>query len=69
MRKIKMDLATARWIADKAQNDASVFPVEFEKCEKCGGAFLPELGHDCRNVIDINFNEVEEEDEEAEGSI
>lgn len=24
-------------------------------------AFLPELGHDCRDVIDINFNEAEEE--------
>ena len=61
MSKIKMDLATARWIADKAQNDASVFPVEFEECEKCGAAFLPELGHDCRNVIDMNFNEAEGE--------
>ena len=60
MSKIKFDLETAKWIADKAQNDASVFPVEFEECEKCGAAFLPELGHDCTNVIDIDFHDAAE---------
>ena len=60
MSKIKMDLDTARWIADKAQNDTSVFPVEFVTCERCGAAFVPSLGHNCRNVIDIDFHDAEE---------
>ena len=60
MSKIKFDLGTAKWIADKAQNDISVFPVELIECDKCGAAFSPSLGHDCTNAIDIDFHDAEE---------
>ena len=64
MNKIKFDLDTARWIADKAQNDTSVFPVEFATCEKCGAAYLPKIGHNCRSVVDIEFHdEIEVQDD------
>ncbi len=66
MSKIKMDLETAKWIADKAQNDLSAFPVEFVVCDKCGAAFLPELGHDCTNVIEIDFHETENGNEQMD---
>lgn len=63
MKRIKMDLDTARWIADKAQNDTSVFPVEFVTCEKCGAAFVPTPGHNCRNCIEIDFYDEVDVDE------
>ena len=63
MSKIKLDLDTARWIADKAQNDRSVFPVAFNACEKCGAAFLPRLRHNCMNTVEIEFNDEVDVDE------
>lgn len=57
MSKIKFDLDTARWIADKAQNDTSVFPVEFATCENCGAAYVPALGHNCMNTVEIDFHD------------
>lgn len=60
MSKIKMDLETAKWVADKAQNDIAAFLFEFVECEKCGAVFMPELGHDCNNVIELGFHEVTE---------
>lgn len=60
MSKIKWDLETAKWVADKAQNDIAAFPVELVECEKCGAVFMPELGHDCNNVVEIEFHEVTE---------
>ena len=68
MSTIKMDLNTAKWVADKAQNDLSVFPVEFDICNKCGAAFLPELGHDCGNVIELDAKTKEDARLEWEGS-
>lgn len=65
MSKIKFDLDTAKWIADKAQNDRSVFPVGFIECEKCGAAYIPSLGHNCRNVIEIDFREPVEVEHEG----
>lgn len=59
MSKIKMDLETAKWIADKAQNDISAFPVEFVECDKCGAVFLPHIGHDCSNTVEFEFHDVE----------
>lgn len=60
MSKIKWDLETAKWVADKAQNDIAAFPVELVQCKKCGAVFMPELGHDCNNVIELEFHEVTE---------
>lgn len=60
MNKIKFDLNTAKWIADKAQNDISAFPVELVECNKCGAVFSPALGHDCTNTIYINFHDAED---------
>lgn len=65
MSKIKFDLKTAKWIADKAQNDISAFPVELIECDKCGAVFSPSLGHDCTNVIDIDFHDAEERREDG----
>ena len=59
---MKMDLETAKWLVDKAQNDISAFPVEFEECEQCGAAYLPFLKHDCDHVIDIPFHTVADND-------
>ena len=64
MSKIKMDLETAKWIADKAQNDLSAFPIEMAECEKCGAVYLPELGHDCAKVIELVFHGTEEMEHE-----
>lgn len=64
MSKIKMDLKTAKWIADKAQNDLSVFPIEMAECEKCGAVYLSELGHSCEKVIELEFHDVEETEHE-----
>ena len=62
MSKIKWDLESAKWVADKAQNDISAFPVELIECDKCGAVFLPHIGHDCKNTVDIEFHEgVEDE--------
>lgn len=58
---VKMDLKTAQYITDKAVNDRSVFPIEFEECEKCGAAYIPELGHDCNETIEISCHEWEED--------
>ena len=60
MSKIKFDLDTAKWIADKAQNDLSAFPVELIECDKCGAVFLLGSAHDCTNTIDIDFHDAEE---------
>lgn len=60
---MKIDLKTAEYIADKAQNDRSVFPIAFEECEKCGAAYIPSLGHDCNKIFDLIMHEVEEGDE------
>ena len=57
----KMDLRTAEYIVDAAQVDDSVFPVEFEECEKCGAMYLEELGHDCDNVIELPCHKWEED--------
>lgn len=64
MSKIKFDLETAKWIANKAQNDISAFPVELIECDKCGAVFNPSLGHDCTNVINIDFHDAAEGVEE-----
>ncbi len=58
--KRKMDIETAKYIADKAQNDRSVFPVEFEECERCGAQYIKALGHDCKNVIELTWHEYDE---------
>ena len=58
MSIITMDLKTAKWIADKAQNDIAAFPVEMAECEKCGAVFIPALGHTCGDTIDLDFHEV-----------
>lgn len=60
---VKMDLKTAQYITDKAVNDRSVFPIEFEECEKCGAAYIPELGHDCNKTIEIPCHTQEDKDE------
>lgn len=60
--KHKMDLKTAEYIVDKVQNDPSVFPVEFQECPLCGAQYIEELGHDCKNVIELTWHEVEEQD-------
>lgn len=57
----KMDLKIAEYIIDAAQVDFSIFPVEFEVCEKCGAMYLEELGHDCDNVIELPCHEWEED--------
>lgn len=54
--KERMDLKTAEYIVDKARNDRSVFPVEFEVCEKCGAAYIEELGHDCNRVVELTWH-------------
>lgn len=61
--KQKMDLRTAEYIADKARNDRSVFPIEFYECEKCGAAYIEKLGHDCNNVIELTWHTKEDADE------
>ena len=58
--KRKMDLKTAEYIVDKVQNDPSVFPVEFQECPLCGAQYIEELGHDCKNVIELTWHEYEE---------
>ena len=64
MKKIrkKMDLNTAMWLVDKAENDRSVFPVTFEECERCGADYIAELGHDCNNTIELDWNQKEDAD-------
>lgn len=57
---VKLDLKTAQCIVDKAVNDRSVFPIEFEECEKCGAAYIPELGHDCDKIIEVSCHTQEE---------
>lgn len=65
MSKVKMDLTTAKWIADKAQHDLGAFPVYMVECGKCGAAYIPDMGHDCKTVIELEFTEevTEEQDE------
>lgn len=61
--KQKMDIRTAEYIADKARNDRSAFPIEFCECEKCGAAYIEKLGHDCNNVIELTFHTITDADE------
>lgn len=63
MSKIKMDLLTAEWIVDKAENDVSAFPMELDECEECGAVYIPALGHDCDTVVDIEFHAAERREE------
>jgi len=64
MKKIrkKMDLNTAMWLVDKAENDRSVFPVTFEECEHCGADYIAKLGHDCNNTIELDWKQKEDAD-------
>ncbi len=59
MSKIKWDLESAKWVADKVQNDFSVFPVELIQCVKCGAVLVPHIGHNCKNTVEIEFHEGE----------
>jgi len=59
---MRMDLTTAQWLVEKAQTDMSVFPVEFDECEKCGAAYLPFLDHNCEQVLDVPTHHVKETD-------
>lgn len=61
--KQKMDIRTAEYIADKARNDRSAFPIEFCECEKCGAAYIEKLGHDCNNVIELIMHTLTDADE------
>lgn len=61
MSKIKFDLEAAKWIVAKAQTDRDAFPVELATCEKCGASYLPELGHTCSNVVEIDFHDKSED--------
>lgn len=63
VKTVKLDLKTAQYITDKAVNDRSVFPIGFEECEKCGAAYIPELGHDCSKIIEIPCHTQEDKDE------
>lgn len=58
---MKLDLKTAEWLVDKMENDRSVFPIGFEECEKCGAAYIPNLGHDCNKVIEVQTQEYDDE--------
>lgn len=60
MGKLKMDVETAKYVADKARNDSSVFPMEFEECEQCGALYIKALGHDCGNTVEVPTHDVEE---------
>ena len=57
---MRMDLTTAQWLVDKMQNDLSVFPVEFNVCEKCGASYIAAIPHVCKNTIDIPMHPVKE---------
>lgn len=59
--KYKMDIKTAEYIVDKAKNDPSVFPVEFDVCERCGAFYIEKLGHDCDRTIELTWH-VREDD-------
>lgn len=58
---MKFDLRMITWIANKIENkDYSVFPFEFEECEKCGAAYLPQFGHDCSRIVELQMNVVKD---------
>lgn len=64
MAKTKFDLDMMKWVADKIQNeDYSVFPFTYKECEKCGAGYLPQFGHDCNNVIELDMHEADKADE------
>ena len=59
---MKIDLDTAIWITDKVENDRSVFPIKLIECEKCNAVYMPDLGHDCKRIIDVPHHEYSEDD-------
>lgn len=62
----RMDLDTARWLADTVPGMKDGERIDFEECEKCGAWYRPELGHSCDNIIDLKTNDVSEDDEMSE---
>lgn len=60
MSKIKWDLGAAKYVADKAENDISAFPITLYECNRCGAVCVPFLEHDCGNTVEIEFHKSEE---------
>ena len=58
MSIVKFDLEAAEWLVDNKKIGKS---VQLYECEKCGALFMPELGHDCDNVIEVTAHETDEE--------
>lgn len=59
--ELKMDIDTLKYIVDKAKNDLSAFPVEYEECENCGAVYVKGIGHKCGNVVEVPVHETEVE--------
>lgn len=57
-----LDLKSAEWLVYKMQNDVSVFPIEFEECEKCGAMYLPQIEHDCNKTIKVIAHKMENDE-------
>lgn len=61
---MRFDLEMMKWVANKIESeDYSVFPFEFKECEKCGAAYLPQFGHDCSKIVELQMNVVKDGDE------
>jgi hypothetical protein len=57
----RMDLDTAKWLANVAPKMKDGESVSFEECKNCGAWYRPVLGHNCDNIIDLETQDINNE--------
>ena len=60
MSTIKMDRATADFLANNLETTKAGKGWEFEKCEECGAYYIKSLGHVCDSSIELDMHDVDE---------
>lgn len=63
IESIKMDIASAKWIAEHL-NDDDRFPVEIEQCEECHSHYLIGMMHECGKSIGLPVHKERDENDD-----